>query len=245
MLVTKDIYILLFTFIMQLGCSSVYSYQMENPGSSSGKIGTRSTDTKQKKKKSIDGFMKEFIKEQGEQLKEGVNINRKSIQLAINNIEENEDINSVDIDSLPKEYIEFMDKYGSIHGKGHAISGPTNKKSANTNKKKGAYIASLQRGFKKSCLRLNKPRERVKFYWLIADISDNEQCYIDVSDTNQGRGRIYSIDSMGNSKLFATNFNEFLNRFCESFRIRQVNISSAESNVESSGESNVSSSESD
>lgn len=174
------------------------------------------------------GTMDKFLKKQGDNVKRGVIISREVIELAIANLNQNDqNINTVDIDSLPIEYIQFLNKYGCIHGKGHAISGPT-VKNTNTNEKKSNYIASLQRGFKKSCMRLNKELERVQSYWLIADINDIE-CYIDVSDTRQGRGRIYSIDRLGNSRLFARDFTEFLTKFCESFDLRQANISSSES----------------
>ena len=92
------------------------------------------------------------------------------------------------------------------------------------------YSRIAQRGFKKNCKRLNKnpeEQEKIKRYWLIAGINNIDQYYIDLS--SQGQGRIYSIDREGDSRYFARNFVDFLQRFVESFENRQKNEESKES----------------
>lgn len=189
MLNTKYIYALLYTFFIQLGCSSIYPCRMESAGGSkpsssggtrSSRVLTRSKD--EEMKRSIRNIVDKFLDEQGDNVKKGLTVSDRAIGLAIGSIDRN--INTIDINSLPKGYMQFLSEYGALYGKGHEIFGPTGD-STTTDEKKAQYIASLQRGFKKDCGILNKNPEEIKCYWLIARIEGSDQSgqyYIDQSD---------------------------------------------------------------
>ncbi|MGI2299142.1 SMI1/KNR4 family protein [Candidatus Cardinium hertigii] len=222
MLNKKNLYLLLHVlFLVQLGCSSRYISQMSDSskGDDSTTGGASSTSTgyeDQYKNTEIYDMVEKFFDDEKQKIKKGLCINRQVIELAIAQISgEDEGINIVDIESLPKDYIQFLSIYGCIYGQGHAISGPTDQ-SMTDYSQKANYIASIQRSFKEICIDLGQDKERIKSYWLIAELSDIEQYYIDLSD--KGRGRIYSINRIGNSKIFAKNFQEFLKKFLDSFK---------------------------
>lgn len=236
MLSAKNTYILLCTLLVQLGCSSNYLCHMQNPGgsesgpsreNSGGRAGTRSED--EEIKKNIRSIVDNFLGQQSGNVKRGLIISDRVIELAINDIDEG--INTVDISSLPKGYIQFLNEYGSVYGRGHAICGPTDV-NMTTDKAKAQHIASLQRGFKNN-FRFrgrNKNPEEIKCYWLIARIEGPDQCdqyYIDLSD--KGKGRIYSIDRSGSSRLFSKDFVGFLTKFFDSFSMHQEDESSSDS----------------
>lgn len=230
MLGTKNKYALLYVFFMQLGCSSSYRYQMENPegsksgpssGISGGKVMTRSEHEDVKKK--VCNVVNNFLERQQEKVKKGFCISNDTIQLAISLLPT--DINNIDINSLPIDYKVFLNTYGSIYGQGYHIFGPVDQ--ATGNQQEAEHIASIQRGFKEHC-KANKKLKKIKSYWLIAEIDESDQYYIDLSD--KGKGRIYSIDRDGKSRIFSENFVEFLVKFFESFDESQNNSTSSDSN---------------
>lgn len=180
----------------------------------------------------VEPFLEEQL-EQFENVRKGSNISPSMISSAINRL--SPDINSVDIKSLPDHYKVYLDIYGSIYGQGYRICGPDERKDQDgniimTEDQQIEYIASIQRDFKNICKHFNK-QSKAKYWWLIAEIEVSDQSnqyYIDLSV--EGKGQIFSMDRMGNSRLFASDFKVFLIKFFESFKFDLKNSSDSDLN---------------
>lgn len=224
MLSSKSKYILPLIFFIKLGCVSHYRFQMQDQ-----EIRERNNFRNRLPGQNIMDHLDDFVPQQGGILKRGSGINDTVIRSAITKIRS--DMNNVRIGLLPGDYKIFLNRCGAMYGQGYRIFGRTNNRI--TNEEAANHIALIQNGFKEDCCTIyRKPIEQVGFYWLIASIDESDKYYIDTSPV--GGNRVYSIDHTGNSRFFAENFSEFLNRFYDSFINEiQVNIDIPDSGSES------------
>ncbi|WP_223262001.1 SMI1/KNR4 family protein [Cardinium endosymbiont of Dermatophagoides farinae] len=193
----------------QLGCSSSYRCQMNTGGegsSSKEEIMCSVSGEGDNNSVPIDEKIKKLLDK--EDFKEGSPITSTEIASVVKELGRSVDMFTVD--SIDKEYIGFLNKYGSINGGGFYICGPTQR---TTNKVR--YMSSIQRGFENRCKSNGMKALQIKSCWLIAGIDQGDEYYINLSRTN--KNNIYSMSLDGRSSLFARSFSEFLDKFSEAY----------------------------
>lgn len=133
------------------------------------------------------------------------------------------------INSIDTEYKEFLNIYGSINGSGFDIYGPNEYNSDSGDKIQ--ELLSIQKGFENRCTSNKMKAEKVKSCWLIAGIDQGDEYYINLS--RKKKKNIYSIRPNGESKLFAKDFLEFLEKFFEAYERKYEEEAYQEENYES------------
>lgn len=223
MLNIKNICALSFVFLTQLGCSSYYDYQMDRGSETSSQAeSSRGSHDRSVERDSVGdevALMAQkvdaFLENRGGLFAIGSAISNPNIEKAIKKINRNK--NSLKLNSLPKVYTSFLNKYGSVYGEGLIICGPTE----SDDDDQIEYMVLKQHSFKNNCMKHNIKNSEVTHSWLIAEIDEGDQYYINLS--NNGRGCIYSMDMYGTSKLFAENFLIFLDKFFEIYKTNTLN----------------------
>lgn len=207
MLNINNVCALLLMCVTHLGCTSHYRNQMDTGGEGSSSKEESMYDM------SGDGDghnvdlhekIKKFLEK--EDFEAGLPITNVEIVSVIEELGRSVDMFT--IDSIDKEYIAFLNKYGSIDGGGFDISGPD----IYTDDKVKCML-SIQRGFENRCKMNQVKSSQVKSCWLIAGIDQGDEYYINLSRAN--KNYVYSMSPDGKSKLFAKDFLEFLDKFLE------------------------------
>lgn len=138
----------------------------------------------------------------------GSPMTNEEIELAIKQLGKNEEVFT--IDKMDKNYLAFLNKYGSIYGRGFTIVGP----SVHTSNKV-RYISGFQRGFEARCKDDQMKASHIKASWFIASVDQGDDYYINLSRKN--KNYVYSVNLEGRSKIFANDFLDFLDKFFEAY----------------------------
>lgn len=169
----------------------------------------------------IDEKIENFLKKNENSFKVGVPVSDEELEKIIKQVGLAE--NCVTISQLPKDYRQFLNKYGSIDGESITIGESTRR----IGDDRINYLASMQRTFKHGCESDHMSKNQLRCCWRIAGIEQifigdhSIDYYVNVSKI--GRGFIYSRKFHDGHKLYAYNFAEFLDKLFEDYSRRTVN----------------------